>query len=371
MIHSKSEEAVEVLQFAEHFRTMLHKLKWNAILVCVPTTYNNITDEELHRAGFHLVIHANHLLRSSFKAMTDTAKNILLNQRSFEAESACAPVREIFEAVGFLEVKEKDRKDVNLKNIPVIIPAAGEDIILKPLLGNKPKAMMDIAGKTLITRQIVSLNTNGLTNITVVTGYASNKIKLEGARLVENTNYKNGSMLHSLFTARDSMEQSFMMLYSDILLEDHIIGQLLQCQEDIVLVVDNTIQYHKPEAGKIQDFVISKNRHSNTRRNISFTCENTVSKIGAKIDSEVATHEFIGLAKFSKTGAEQFTRTFDDCVRNCKGKIQEADSIETLTFNDLIQEMIDRGFNINFIEIHKGWLEIHAPEDIDTANRLY
>ena len=131
--------------------------------------------------------------------MTDTAKSILINQRSFEAEPACAPVRDIFEAVGFLEVKEKDRKDENLKNIPVIIPAAGEEILLRPHLNGKPKAMLEIAGKTLLTRQVDSLNANGLTDITVVTGYASDKMKIEGVSLVENPNYKKGSMLHSLF----------------------------------------------------------------------------------------------------------------------------------------------------------------------------
>ena len=38
---------------------------------------------------------------------------------------------------------------------------------------------------------------------------------------------------------------------------------------------------------------------------------------------------------------------------------------------DLIQEMIDRGFNVHYLEIHKGWLEIHFPEDIQLANELY
>jgi len=93
--------------------------------------------------------------------------------------------------------------------------------------------------------------------------------------------------------------------------------------------------------------------------------------VGARIDPDSATHEFIGLAKFSKTGAEQFLGTFDDCMQNGQGRIQEAGCIEQLTFTDLIQEMTDRGFIVNFMEIHKGWLEIHAPEDIEAANRLY
>ncbi|MFQ5717283.1 MAG: phosphoenolpyruvate mutase, partial [Nitrospinales bacterium] len=133
----------------------------------------------------------------------------------------------------------------------------------------------------------------------------------------------------------------------------------------------NAVQYHRHETGKLRDFVISRNRHNhNARRKISFACENIVSKIGNKIDPETATHEFIGLAKFSKTGAEQFIRTFDDCAQNCRGRIQEADDITKLTFTDLIQEMMDRGFIVTFVEIHKGWLEIHNAEDIALANQL-
>ena len=49
---------------------------------------------------------------------------------------------------------------------------------------------------------------------------------------------------------------------------------------------------------------------------------------------------------------------------------QEAEDITLSTFTDLIQEMIDRGFVINFLEIHKGWMEIHNPEDIDLANNF-
>ena len=166
------------------------------------------------------------------------------------------------------------------------------------------------------------------------------------------------------------MANGFIMLYSDILLEEHIMAKLLTCQEDIVLVVDNTIQYHAPEANKVQDFVISKNKHHLTRRKISFVCESIISKIGSKLNPETATHEFVGLAKFTKTGSEHFLQTYEDCTKNYHGKFQESDDIAQFTFTDLIQEMIDRGYSINFLEIHKGWLEIHRTEDIELANHF-
>ncbi|MBT7522273.1 MAG: phosphoenolpyruvate mutase, partial [Nitrospina sp.] len=267
-------------------------------------------------------------------------------------------------------VKEKDKLDENDKNIPVIIPAAGEDFSLSSILNNKPKSMFEIAGKALLDWQIGALNSNRLTNITVITGYKSGAMKAEGVTFQENKDYKRGSELHTLMEARKKMTSGFIMVYSDILFEENIMSQILACQEDIVLIVDNTIQYHAPESNKVQDFVISKNKHQSTRRKINFDCENIISKIGSNLKPETATHEFIGLAKFSKNGAEQLLQTYEDCVKNYSGNLQEAANINQFKFTDLIQEMIDRGYVANFLEIHKGWLEIHSTEDIKLANHF-
>ena len=370
MIHSKEKDPAQIMEFAKHYQKMTQKINCKKPMVCVPTTYNTLTEDELRAAGFSIVIYANHLLRSANKAMEETARTILLNQRSFEVDPICSPVREIFQTVGFLEVKEKDKLDGNNKNIPIIIPAAGEDPSLSSILNGKPKSMFEIAGKTLLDWQISALNSNNLTNITVITGYKSREMKAEGITFQENKNYKRGSELHSLMEARKKMTNGFIMLYSDILFEENIMSKILACQGDIVLVVDNTMQYHAPETNKIQDFVISKNKHLPTRRKIGFACENIISKIGSKLNPETATHEFIGLAKFTKTGAEQLLQTYEDCVKNYHGKLQEADNINQFKFTDLIQEMIDRGYVANFLEIHKGWLEIHSTEDIELANHF-
>ena len=370
MIHSKEKDPAQIMEFAKHYQKMTQKINCKKPMVCVPTTYNTLTEDELRAAGFSIVIYANHLLRSANKAMEETARTILLNQRSFEVDPICSPVREIFQTVGFLEVKEKDKLDGNNKNIPIIIPAAGEDPSLSSILNGKPKSMLEIAGKTLLDWQISALNSNNLTNITVITGYKSRTMKADGVTFQENKDYKRGSELHSLMEARKKMTNGFIMLYSDILFEENIMSKILACQEDIVLVVDNTMQYHAPEANKIQDFVISKNKHLPTRRKISFAYENIISKIGSKLNPETATHEFIGLAKFTKTGAEQLLQTYEDCVKNYHGKLQEAENINQFKFTDLIQEMIDRGYVANFLEIHKGWLEIHSTEDIELANHF-
>ena len=371
MIHSKSKQPDEILEFAGKYRSLLKELEMDKPLVCVPTTYHTILEEELQAAGFQIVIYANHLLRAAYKAMRDTAKSILSNQRSLEADPLCAPVREIFDAVGFLDVKEKDRQDAINTNIPVIIPAAGEAPAIEPVLKKTPKSMADIAGKTLLARQVQTLSQNHLTDITVVTGYAGDQMKGEGVAFTHYPDYIKGTELDSILAAQEKMHNGFLMLYSDILLENQVVSQLLACKEDIVLVLDNSIQYLEAVEGKATDYVISHNRPNRKRRNIKFDHQNTLAKIGKKIDPASATHEFIGLAKFSKTGAEQFLQTYHDALKNLEGKIQEAEDISQFRLTDLIQEMIDRGFTVHYLEIHKGWLEIHFPKDIELANELF
>ncbi len=371
MIHSKSKDPSEILSFAESYKEIQKRLGIQRPLVCVPTTYNSIQEDELKAAGFNVVIYANHLLRAAYKSMIQTAQSILSNQRCLEADASCAPVKDIFSAVGFLAVTEKDKLAENNKNIHVIIPAAGDTSHMGSIAADRPLAMLDIAGKTLLNRQVKALNVNGLNDITVVTGFAADKMKMESVNFVHNPEFSKGSEIHSLLCARDKMSNGFAMLYSDILVEFDIIKKLKERKEDIVLVVDNSIQYHGPVEGKIHDYVISANQKKNQRRNIIFDFQRTISKISKKLDPATATHEFIGLAKFSATGAEQFLQTYEDCARNFQGKIQEAETMSKFRFTDLIQEMIERGFSVHYLEIHKGWLEVHLPEDIDLANNLF
>lgn len=95
MIHSKEKSPDEILKFIADFRS------WNTTtpLIVVPTSYNAITEEELAKAGANVVIYANQLLRSAYPAMLDTAKSILENGRSLEADKNCISIKEILELI--------------------------------------------------------------------------------------------------------------------------------------------------------------------------------------------------------------------------------------------------------------------------------
>ena len=110
VIHSYKRSPDEVLAFAERYEGICRRLRRRPILVCIPTNYNSITDAELAARGFNVIIHANHLLRSAYKAMVEAANTILASGRSFEADSLCASVPEIFSCVGLDRVSKRDRE---------------------------------------------------------------------------------------------------------------------------------------------------------------------------------------------------------------------------------------------------------------------
>lgn len=96
MIHSRAKEPYEVFEFCDKFRA---KDK-STPLVVVPTTFNAVTEDDFQSHGVNIVIYANHLTRSAFPAMKNTAEGILRNKRSSEVESEIMPIKDIIELIG-------------------------------------------------------------------------------------------------------------------------------------------------------------------------------------------------------------------------------------------------------------------------------
>ena len=95
LIHSKEKNPKEIFQFAKLFK----KSKFYKPMIAIPSTYSKTYEKDLITHDFKIVIYANHLLRASYKAMHETAKNILINQRAFEAEKNITSINEIISLI--------------------------------------------------------------------------------------------------------------------------------------------------------------------------------------------------------------------------------------------------------------------------------
>ncbi len=100
VIHSKDKSAKEVLSFFDAYRGLCAELGFSKPLVCIPTAYNSVTEDELFARGASIVIHANHPLRAASLAMQKVCASILEHGRSLEADELCLGLDELFALVG-------------------------------------------------------------------------------------------------------------------------------------------------------------------------------------------------------------------------------------------------------------------------------
>lgn len=91
MIHSRKKNPDEIFAFCDRFR----ETDENTPIVVVPTSFNEVKEEELHHHGVNIVIYANQLTRSAFPVMQQTAMDILKYHRAKEVDDRLMPIKEI------------------------------------------------------------------------------------------------------------------------------------------------------------------------------------------------------------------------------------------------------------------------------------
>jgi phosphoenolpyruvate phosphomutase len=107
LIHHTGKDAEPVLEFAE---------KWYAgnstPLVCVPTTYNQVTYSQLADAGFRLVIFANYGIRATVKALEETFAALFSNKRLADGNEHVVPMDELFRLLYVDELRQNEDRYV-------------------------------------------------------------------------------------------------------------------------------------------------------------------------------------------------------------------------------------------------------------------
>ena len=244
------------------------------------------------------------------------------------------------------------------KNIKAIIVAAGHDKRIEPLNEKIPKCMLDVKGKTILERQIKTLRDCQINDIIVVKGYKQEIIDIPTAKYYINSDFENSGIVSSLFLAEGEMKCGFIFLYSDIIFEKKTLERLIKDNSDICLVVDLDWKerYNKKVSQPGGEAELVEVR------------DGRIMAIGKDIGQKKVHGEFIGLAKFSKKGAENLKNCYKNLLKECKNKtFHESPSVNKAYFTDIIQEMIDKGFDVNNLDTYGDWMEIDTFDDYRRA----
>lgn len=260
------------------------------------------------------------------------------------------------------------RDNYRLDNALAVVIAAGIGVRLQPFTNESPKCALPVQGKSILDRAIGTFQELGIARSVVIGGHQSDRLRLpEHSKLVLNHQYRENNILHSLAYARDDMEGATptLVTYSDIVFKKGIVELLIAHDAaDISILVDQAWK-QRYDGRKLHPLAEAEAAEFDDRRRLLSIGKGLLS---ADHDAGIW-GEFIGMMKLTASGQELFWKVFDDI----NGKIapnepfQRTDYWRQAYLTDLLQEMVNRGTEIQCVLIQGGWLEIDTVEDYERA----
>lgn len=225
-----------------------------------------------------------------------------------------------------------------------IILAAGRGSRMGEATASKPKCLNTLAGKTLLEWQLNSLNEAGLDNIIVVGGYRRELLQ-GNFDVVANERWDKTNMVASLFCA-SSYNGNTIISYSDITYHSDHVKKLKSSDADIVITADKyweslwKLRFDNP----LDDAETFK------------SIENKLIEIGKKTDDiKEIEAQYMGLIKLSPKGWNSMFKLYQSFPDTKKDKMD---------MTTMLNEMLDRGTEINVVFIEGKWCEADDYEDI-------
>lgn len=365
LVHSKLPTPDEVKAFAQ---------RWDRAvpLAVVPTIFKQTTAKELYDCGYRLVIFANQGIRAAVKAVREALAELRRQQFAAAVDPRIVPLEDIYKLVGVSELKSYEEQFLpagQTRTTAVIVAAGmGFEQELMPLIKDRPKAMWEVRGKTILQRQVELLRAHGINDIAVVRGYKKEAINLPQLRYFDNEHYQETHVLASLFCAEQALEGRVLVLYGDILFDGAILDRLLRTEADIALVVDHAWQESVRRGAthpvSRPELVITQHSPLYKSRFIPAADGNRIVRIGRHIPPAQAHAEFIGLALFSSRGAKILRDTYHHLSKaSNQHPFHEAARFVQAGLGDLVQELLDQGLPVTAVDIYKGWMEVDTYED--------
>lgn len=230
-----------------------------------------------------------------------------------------------------------------------LILAAGLGSRLAPITDNCPKSLVKVNGKPILMKQIENLHENGITDITVVSGYKAEILETEVHRLypeiriIRSVDYASTNNMYSAYLAKEAINgEAFLMMNADVFYDASVIENLLECPYENAIVTD--IGNYLEESMK----VVEK--------------DGRLVMISKAISKEDALGASIDVYKFSPEGGKAF---FAKCTEYIEDK-KELKKWSEVALNEILPDV-----EFKACPLVGRWFEIDNHDDLATAEKLF
>jgi choline kinase len=233
-----------------------------------------------------------------------------------------------------------------------IILSAGQGSRLGHLVDDKPKCLIDFNGRSLLDRQLDTLDVCGVQEAVVVTGFHDELVNEAMARrsggplvrTVFNPFYKVADNTGSLFMAREELAGDCLVWNGDTLVSRELMRRVVaNDRAGICVTIDRKESYDEDDMKVVA------------------AEDGRLRAIGKRIAQGVNA-ESIGLLAFRSGGAERFREAIDRAMRTPEGT--------TIWYLRVIHHLAQNG-EVWTLDIEgEEWGEVDFPADVETATEL-
>ncbi len=346
LMHSALRNPSEILAFVKEWAGRLP-------VVIVPTKYYQTPTDVFRDAGVSTVIWANHLMRSALSAMRTTAAQIWKDQCLQNVEDNVAPLADVFHMQGESELEEAEKRYLpkHGRQTRAIILAASRGVELGDLTKDRPKAMVNVAGRPLLWHILQTYRAAGVKDLAVVRGYKKEAVDLPNVKYFDNDAYATTQEAASLACALEAIDGDLIVSYGDVLLKKYIVQELIETDDDFVVMVDSNFRESRNRGRDID--TVSCSEPPGKR---AFYDAVTLRRFRPDDDREVH-GEWMGVVKFSPQGAKLL-------AARLRALLTEPERLRTLILAGLLQMIVDAGQTVRVIYTSGHWLDVDSVDDV-------
>jgi len=233
-----------------------------------------------------------------------------------------------------------------------IILSAGQGSRLGHLVDERPKCLIDFNGRSLLDRQLDTLEANGVHEAVVVTGFHDDRVeealaKRSGGptvRTIFNPFYKVADNTGSLYMAREELAGDCLVWNGDTLVSNALMSRVVgNDRSGICVTIDRKDSYDDDDMKVVED-------------------GGRLKAIGKRLELNSVNAESIGLLAFRAGGSERFREAIEQALRTPEGT--------TIWYLRVIHHLAQSSevwtFDINGEE----WGEVDFPPDVESARAL-
>lgn len=351
VVHSKRPHAGEILGFME---------RWGgrAPVVIIPTTYYSTPLEVFRQAGVSAVIWANHMVRAATHAMQQVARRIAQDGTVLDVEDRLATVPEIFRLQGSDELEAAERRYLASARAArsAVVLGATEGDGLGDLTSNRPKMMLSVAGKPILRRLADDFKSQGIDEITAVTGYRADAVDVSGVGTVSNPRHASTGELASLACAADRFTEDTVICYGDLLFRRYVLADLLASPAELTVVVDSAARNGRLSG--TPDFAYCSRADDLALWPSAVTLQRLSVQAGEA--GREADGRWIGMMRARGSGV--------GWMREGLAALAARPDFERLSMRDLLNLLIDQGRPVAVSYITGRWLDVNSLRDLERAD---